>query len=243
MRRGVVVAVAAVVMVGVGLDVGARALAERAIANEIQSAEGLAQAPEVGVAGFPFLLQVALGDYRQIDVELPAVTVAAGRLRVDRVHARLFGVRLPVSSLLERRADQVPVDRFTIEGTATYGSLNAAAAKLLPASTGELRFSDGGDGRLRVRGTYRDAGVPVTVDGLAGARIANGRLELSVLPESLAALPGALRSRLAPELTLKVDLDGLPFGMTPTRVTAGADGIMVVAEATDVTLGPGGLSR
>jgi hypothetical protein len=64
-------------------DFGTRALAEARLAAGMRDSLGLAEAPELELAGFPFLLQVARGRLERVSMDLPDVTLDG--LRFDRV--------------------------------------------------------------------------------------------------------------------------------------------------------------
>src|SRR5260370_4022692 len=67
------------------------AVAENQISDRLTSAYGLPEKPGVSITGFPFLTQVAAGDYGQIDVSASQVPAGGAPLRhldvrLTRVH-------------------------------------------------------------------------------------------------------------------------------------------------------------
>jgi hypothetical protein len=81
--RTIFMVLAVLAVIGVGLDAGARAVAEARLASSVQSALDLPDRPDIELQGFPFLLQVARGRLEALEVELDDVD--ADGLNLDRV--------------------------------------------------------------------------------------------------------------------------------------------------------------
>ena len=78
-----------IIVLLVGLDFGAKALAESKVASQIQS-NGFPAKPSVSIAGFPFLTQAAARDFRQItisssDIKSGQVTITSLNVVADSV--------------------------------------------------------------------------------------------------------------------------------------------------------------
>ncbi len=84
------IALVVLILVLVGLDFGAKAFAENAIATKIDSS-GLGTKPSVNIEGFPFLTQVASRDLSQIDINASNFTVK--QVVISSLHATATGVR------------------------------------------------------------------------------------------------------------------------------------------------------
>lgn len=92
--RKVAIWIAAVLVVLVGLDFGAKAYAESKAATEIQQ-RGFPTKPNVSIAGFPFLTQVITRHFEQITItssNIPAgpVKITSLRVTMDNVHLNNF---------------------------------------------------------------------------------------------------------------------------------------------------------
>src|SRR5579875_1154529 len=116
-----------VVIVGllVALDRIGAVVAERLTADTIQSNQHLPQRPDVNITGFPFLSQLATGDFDKIivtddDVPLRG-TPTEVRLATVQVTLRHVHVTRDLSSVHARRADAVATMSFRELGRALGG--------------------------------------------------------------------------------------------------------------------------
>jgi hypothetical protein len=235
MRRAIVVLLG-LLLVLVGLDFAARAAAQAAVAQQVQTTEGLAHQPDVAVNGFPFLLQALRGRYDDVEVTLQEVP-AGGTLRLDSVDARLTGVHVSLSTLLHRGRERVPVDGVRVTGTATFATLNTQANAAMPSGLGTVQFSDGGNGLIKATVRVTGLGVPLTLNGLAKVSIVRGKVTINVPQSALAQVPEMFRASAAQLLTQTVTLPRLPLGLTATAVSVTPQGLTATAEARDVVLG------
>jgi hypothetical protein len=241
MRR-VIVVVLGLALVLVGLDFAARTAAQAAVARQVQTSEGLSRQPTVDISGFPFLLQAARGDYREVDVQLQEVP-AGGELRLEQLNARLLGVRLPLSALFAAASTDIPVDAARVTGTVSYAELDARASAALAGTSATAHFADGGNNRLRVTVDYTGPGGPLTLSGTAKVTVSRGRLAVGVPDETLAQVPQLFRATLAPLLSQTVQLPKLPFGLVPSSVTVTGQGVTVTADAQNAVLPAGQRTR
>lgn len=235
MRRAIVVLLG-LLLVLVGLDFAARAAAQAAVAQDMQTTEGLAQQPDVEVNGFPFLLQALRGRYDDVRVKLQEVP-AGGTLRFNGVDARLTGVHLSLSTLLGRGHEPVRVDAVRVTGTATYATLETQANAAMPSGLGTVQFSDGGNGLVKVAVHVTGLGVPLTLNGVAKVSLAQGKVTISVPRSALTQLPEMFRATAAQLLTQTVSLPRLPLGLTATAVSVTPQGLTATAEGSNVVLG------
>lgn len=123
MRRSLVrvlVTVVALAVILVAADLGARHYALREVATRIQQDQGLAQRPEVTVAGGSFLLQAARGRFE--DVTLTAADVPAGDLTLSDLDVRVPQVRVP-RGVLVGGAGTVDVSPGTLSADVDFASL------------------------------------------------------------------------------------------------------------------------
>src|SRR5262245_27926124 len=84
--------VVALPLAGWGADALARVGAQTLVARNLAQATGVLTTPDVVVHGSLFAPQVIRGAYERVDVGITGVT--SGPLRIDRIEARLVGVRL-----------------------------------------------------------------------------------------------------------------------------------------------------
>lgn len=89
--RRVVLGLVVLVLLLVGLDFGARAVAEDVMATKIQQ-QGLTHKPSVSIGGFPFLTQVASKSFKQVTIS--DTDQAAGPVTITSFNATATGIKL-----------------------------------------------------------------------------------------------------------------------------------------------------
>jgi hypothetical protein len=263
--RGLLITVLVLVALLVGLDFGARAIAEDRVGAALQSSLDLPQSPDVDVRGFPFLTQAINGRYD--DVGLSAPGIRYGQLQDLTLTADLSGVSLPVESLLAGQVTSIPAAQVTasarVSPTDLARLLDVGDLTIEPVTADELtrlRAEAEADGSgasgsaralaqvdptssVRLVSSTAVGGAQVRVAVIASFRLAGGRITLTARDirvdggEGVAGLvaSAALRSRLA-GFSTSVDPGDLPFSITATRLSA-EDGVLVVSgTAQDVNL-------
>lgn len=213
------------VAAAVGADRLAAFGAARLVAAQVRTSAGLASTPGVDFAGFPFLTQVASGDYGHVVVT--ARQVASGPVRLAWIRADLFGVRFPPSHLVGGHLGSVPVSAGTGSVLIGYADLAAGA----PAGARGLRFSPDGP-YVRLSGAVRagKATVDVDVDATVTAR---GRV-ITFTPVDGTVRVGA---STVPRGPVSVDLGALPFGVQLTSAAVRPDGVRFSARSTGFVIG------
>lgn len=123
--RGLLVAVVVVVLLLVGLDYGARALAQSELASRARSASG-AQSSSASITGFPFLWNLLVrGSISGVHLHLSEVP--AGPLRLSAVDVRLTGTHIDRGALFSHRQVHVRrIDSGTASVTVTAADLSTA---------------------------------------------------------------------------------------------------------------------
>src|SRR5829696_7415959 len=116
---GVISAVTAVVVAGVGVDFGAAIYAEYRLARAVRSEAELNFDPWVGIIGFPFISQAAGRHYSQIEIRAHGVDhPVAGEVSYE---ATLYSVDVPADSWLIDAESELPVaeveSRIIIDST------------------------------------------------------------------------------------------------------------------------------
>lgn len=235
--RVLVVVLVVVAALGLVLDRTAVWLANRAVAEQVArklSEYGLDSAPpEVSVAGFPFLTQVADGRYDTVEVTLRDV----GRegLRLPLVELTATGVTAPLATVRDG-SGTIDADHVTGRAVIGYGSVVRLAERR------ELELAGGDDGGLRMRLPVEVLGVDVTLAGRAEVVVDGDALLLRPVEFEVAepdiVPPGAepLIDQAARRLWLRVPLPQLPYDLRVDSVQVESAGIVVFVSATDVRL-------
>lgn len=193
-----------VVVVGllVALDRIGAVVAERLAADTIQSNQHLPQRPDVNITGFPFLSQLATGNFDKIIVTDDNVplrgTPTDVRLATIQVTLRHVHVARDLSSVHAARADAVATMSFRELGRALGG---------VP-----VRYAGGG----RVVAAKSIALLGRRLDGAISARplIANDTLTFGQahIKDVNRLVPGAA-APLARVFAVRLPLSGIPFNV------------------------------
>ncbi|MEW2414491.1 DUF2993 domain-containing protein [Streptomyces sp. NPDC046866] len=218
-RARAVIAAAAVLTAALpAADALARHHGESRLADRIAARHpGLRSAPQVRIGGCPFLLDAARGAHPEVRVSADAVTADGHPVRAD----------VELRQVTERpggyAASEVDA-RFTVP----FDSLGARTDRA-------LRFSDGGDGLLRIE--RRAFGIPVVVT--ARPHLENNTVTLRASAATLAGHPvdpatPAIAQALAER---RWELPALPLGLHASEVTVGPDGLTAHARGEGVALG------
>jgi hypothetical protein len=198
--------------------------ADRQVASRVQSAYNLSSKPSVSVQGFPFLTQVASGDYHQIDVSI-------GSLRTDGVQvngltAQLKDVRAPLGDLLGHGSSSITAAQVTGSGTVPFSSVRSH----LPHG---VQLSQDGDA-LRLAGTVSYLGVTVPVSADATLEADGSGIAVTPTRISVASASNALSSVIAGQFRFVVPVTGLPLHLAVHSVSVVPGGVRVGASAADV---------
>jgi len=222
--RKLLIGLVALAVLLVAADRISVAIAENQISDRLTSAYGLPDKPGVTITGFPFLTQVAAGDYHQIDLSASQVPADGATLR--DLSVRLTGVHATVSQVLGGGSSMVTADRAAGSAMVGFG----AVGQRLP---GGFRLRPDGK-NLSVSGTlaYRGARVPVSATvalGVSGTGISVTPVRVRVL-----GLPGLSMSAYSSQLRIVVPLSTLPMHLHLTSVHVTQDGLRIGAAARDV---------
>ncbi len=228
MRR-LLIALAVLVGLVVVADRVGVLLAQRALANQIETELALQQTPEVSVRGIPFLTQAVGGRYEEVRVVLPDVD--SGQLQNIGVDARLLGVRAPLGDVLRRQVDEVPVDRITGDLTIDYDDLARASG------ISGLRIVRDGDA-LRVSGTVEVLGRQVDATAVGRVEVADNDIDIVAEQAQVAGvrLPQPALDLAARLLSFRVSPRDLPLELRITGVRTGDEALQVTAESDAAVL-------
>ena len=203
-------------------------VAEDQVATQVQQKGALKGAPQVDIAGFPFLTQAVGGRYDDVRISLTAAELS----QPEGTHAdiALHGVHVPLSAVVSGSVQQVPVDR--IDGTATlsYALLSAQLA-------GDTTVKREGNG-LRITRTVELLGqsLPLTAAGTVALHGSDIVVDVSKAAGAGVHVPDWVLNRAADLLDLRYRVPALPFGLKLTGVTAADDGVHLTVAATDTVL-------
>jgi len=140
----------------VGIDTGARLVAQDQLAHRAQTATG-AQGASAGISGFPFLFHLLVqGSVSGIDLHLTGV--AAGRLQLDHIEVQLVDTTIDRGALFHAR--QVHVKSIS----AATATVTVTAAELSSAVGDPVSLPGNGQVLVDVAGRM----VPATVQIVGG---------------------------------------------------------------------------
>lgn len=228
MRRLLIVLVVLAALLVVADRVGV-AVADRALANQIQTELTLQQRPDVSIRGIPFLTQAIGGRYKEVRVKLPDVD--SGPLQNIGVDARLLGVRAPLGAVLRRQLDEVPVDRITGDLTVGYAELARASG------ISGLRITREGDA-LRLAGSVEVLGRQVDASAVGRVEVAGNDIVINAEQAQIAGVevPQTALDVAARLLSFRVSPRGLPLSLRITGVRTGDTSLEVTAESDAAVL-------
>jgi hypothetical protein len=261
MKRLVIGILVAVVLL-VAIDFAAASTAEYQVSTRVREQLALPDDPAVKINGFPFLVQALAGDYKKVDVSADNLTV--GQLHEVGMRAELYHVRLPVNqlvggspdihvddaqgSLLITRQDLINlmpgVTKLTI-GPVDYGALDATLADSNEAMPGSSTTGLSPDQAVRMVASTTVLGQKLDVSVIAALQLAGRQIQLS--PRDIrigsgpdaARLPSFMQNGLRELFTLRLDPGQLPFAVTPTKLQAVDNGLLISGVAHDMVIASG----
>jgi hypothetical protein len=262
--RGILIALVVLVVLLVGVDFGARWVAEDRVATQLQSQLKLDAEPDVAIHGFPFLTQAASGEYGS--VTLTAEHIPYRQLQDITLTADLGDVTLPPQSLIDGTVRSIPAK--TVTASAAIDPADLARVLHVSDVTVEPVTEQTLDERRAASATSRKAlsgvdpaqavaltstttvlGRSVRASVIATFKLSGGQIVLSARDISVdagdagtvpSAISNALRSRLS-GFSARVDPGSLPFSITATDLRAQDGKLVVSGTAQNVDLLGGSL--
>ena len=201
--RSILIALLVLAAIGLGVDAGARAVAEARLASSVQRALQLPDEPDIELQGFPFLLQVARGRLDSLDVELRDVD--AEGLNLDRVTLRFEELVFDRVALL-RGAGTVSVSSGSAQAVVTEDDLSTY---LQEGGTPVLVRLDGPDIRVSTRISTGAETTSATAEG--PVRVEGGRLLFSPDQVEVEGTVGVPAAALAFDVALPELVPGLRY--------------------------------
>jgi|HubBroStandDraft_6_1064221.scaffolds.fasta_scaffold515718_1 hypothetical protein len=200
------------------------AVAENQISDRLTSAYGLPEKPGVSITGFPFLTQVAAGDYGQIDVS--ASQVPAGGATLRDLNVRLTGVHATVSQVLGNGSSMVTADHAAGSAMVGFGTVD----RRLPG--GFRLHPDGKNLSVSGRLAYHGAHIPVSATVALG--VSDAGISVTPVKVSVPGLAGLPVSAYSSQLRIVVPLATLPLHLRLNSVHVTPDGLRIAASARHV---------
>jgi hypothetical protein len=225
-RRVLITVIVLVVLLVVADRVGDY-VAEHAAADTIKNSQHLDSSPSVDIAGFPFLTQLAAGDFGEITINADDLPVGdqARRLSVSHLKVVLHGVTVP------RDFSSVHADTADATARVSYEELGRTLG---------VRITYAGGGRIRASTSVTALGKTVS-----GSITARPRLHGSALSFGDPKVDGA--GDLAAEVTdalnqvfdLEIPLTDIPFRVRVRSLETRPDGIVVALTGRDLNYAKG----
>ena len=199
-------------------------VADHKIADQIQTTYQLPAKPAVSVHGFPFLTQVASGNYQDIQVSIGQLTTNG--VTVDNLVAQLTGVHAPLRDVLGNHPDTITAAKVSGTATVPFSSVRHR----LPS--GVTLSQDGS--AVKLSGTVRYLGLSLPVS--ADVALSPSGSGIAVTPTKITVAHGStgLSSLIAGQFKFVVPVTGLPLHLTINSVAVVNGGVRVGAVASNV---------
>jgi hypothetical protein len=233
MRRFLVFLLALALLL-VGGDVLARLLAQKALADRLAPAAGLAEEPQVGIHGFPFVSQVLSGHYQHLTVTATKVPLDEG-LTADEVTADIRDVTLPLSDL--SRLKEVPVTAGEVRVSARLGYPALSAAATTQLMTDQVVFEIGyvDADRVHVTASTEVLGRTITAEADAVISLTGQTLVIDFTEDLFGDVPTQIAPLVVAISSISFPLD-LPYGLHADQLRVTAEGVTLTAEGSPVAL-------
>jgi hypothetical protein len=227
--RKLLIGVAVLAVLLVTADRISVAVAENQISDRLTSAYGLPDKPGVSIAGFPFLTQVAAGDYRQIDVS--ASQVPADGVTLHNLNVRLSGVHATVGQVLGNGSSMVTAERAAGSAMVGFGTVD----RRLPG--GFRLHRDGKNLSVSGKLAYHGAHIPVSATVALG--VSDSGIRVTPVRVDVPGIPSLPVSAYSSQLRIVVPLSTLPLHLRLTSVHVTPDGLRIAASARHVQFARG----
>ena len=240
LRRLLILVAALVVVLAVADRIALRAAQNEAQRQVVARATWTGGTTTVTIHGFPFLTQVATGNYHDIEVTAQGVSLQG----IDGIDAdvHLHGVHLPLSSLLQSGTPKVPIDAVEGQATIPYSQLEQRAVALGGAD-GIKSLTLNKDGSMvRVDAVITIPIIAIPLNASASASLSIDGSQATLVASSVqvagttvpASVTSAVLSSINKALASSFVVPTLPYGLRITSIQAGDDGVIAQASATGV---------
>ncbi len=220
--RWIALALAALLILLVVADRVGVYVAERAAGDTLESSQHLDSRPEVDIAGFPFLTQLAAGNFDKVTVTAERVPVGPQLHLLVISHLQVVLHNLSVS----RDFHSVHAETASATAIATFGELG----KTLGVDLGYA-----GNGRIRATKTVTVGGVSAEATVTARPTLANGVLSFSATSVDHAdTLGSAVAASLEEIFQLAIPLRDIPFDVHVQALEVGQSGVTLELTGRDL---------
>ena len=222
-----VISVLAVLAVLIAGDRVANAVAQNALATQLQSELSTPTKPEVSIGGFPFVTQVLGGSFSSVQVMADDATVQEGPTSVAIAHldATLTGITA------SDRYQNVVADRGEATALVDWTGVSTLAGQ---------QMSYVADDRMRI-----DFSVPIgrlSIDGFI-----TGRPQLDVEAQTISVadpevkvasveVPQAVVDAVSRIVLQPIPIQDLPYDISVTGLTVQPDGVVLSGTGQDIPL-------
>jgi hypothetical protein len=213
--RRVVVTLLVVVVLLVVADRVSAYVAERAAGNSIESSQHLDSRPDVNIAGFPFLTQLATGKYDKITITANDVPVG------QRVQVHLSALDVVLHTVtVSHGFSRVHSNAATATASIDYADLGRALG---------VDVGYAGRGRIKAAKTVTAAGRSAHATVVTTPKLVDGALAFGGTSINDASQFGAaVTSELNKVFDLSIPLQGIPFHVRVRSLTVDPKGIQLV---------------
>jgi len=221
------IAVVVLIIVLVGVDFAARAVAEQVAASKIQQQASLSTKPDVTIEGFPFLTQVAARKFDHIKIGIS--DLKAGPVTITSITANATDVKLSSYDFQSGTLGQVTGTLLINFGSVgnTLTTVIGPLGSLLDGAG--LTVSDAGPDEIRASLNL------VVTTGTATWRVT--RVSADELNISLVSSSGVPLSVLSSMQNVDVRIPKLPLGLRIDSVSVTPAGVVGTISGSDVPFG------
>jgi hypothetical protein len=221
--RRLLIAVVVLVVLLVAADRAGDYVAERTAATTIENSQNLDHRPDVDIAGFPFLTQLAAGDFGKVSITAHDVPVGEQDRLLDISRLRVILHQVTVSRSFKR----VHADHADATATVGYDDLGRTLGVTVAYT---------GDGRISASKSLTVAGRTLSGSVSARPELVDGALAFGAVQVNGAGeLGGELSRALDQVFDLHIPLQGIPFHVRVESLQAGADGIVARLSGRDLS--------
>lgn len=221
-RRLIIVVVVLLALLAAA-DRIALAVAEHIAASNIQSSQDLQHRPDVEVAGFPFLNQLAEGSFDEVTMTAHDVCIGPSNGLVDLSTLRVVLHQVDAS----RDFSTVHAKSATATAKIGYDELSDAL---------HLNVSYAGKGRVRTSKSVTIAGKKLTAGITSTPTIANDVLSFtSTSINGTADLGETVTDELKKVFDLDLPFQGIPFDVRVQNLSLDRDGLDLRLAGSDLT--------
>jgi hypothetical protein len=220
--RGIIIAVVALIVLLVVADRVGDAIAERVAGDTLQSSQHLEHRPDVDIAGFPFLNQLATGHYDKITVTAHDVSLGpnARGLALSRLQVVLHDLSV------SRSFTHFHANNASATGTIGLDQLGDALG---------VQLDYAGNGRIAVTKNITVAGHTFHVQVTAKPYLHDGLLGFTDTSVGGAdGVTGAAIDALTGVFGISIPLQDIPFDVQLKSLSVSSDGLVIALVGQDL---------